>query len=311
MDLLDRRSGLAAACIGELERVLLGSLVEQMRRCGKAACRCATDRPHGPYTYLSQRRGGPGMRYVPTTMVGPVKSFLERGEQVEAVLTEISAINVELLARRQLGLMAGYACGCRPVTRCCARSTRPSRPGRSGGRCSSAGRRRQARGRSVRRARAGSHRHVFPRYRGVSIEDVPLRIACWRFTAVWIAVVFTTSNICVPKPATANTAPTTYTRTCQPSMRQAKPKLPIPARAIRSRRSEVTWARAVSASPSSPRQEAGGGMHPARRVAAVDRTNPAATITALPNTYYWSHLPQFMLLPEPRLDIVRRSRRVN
>ena len=42
------------------------------------------------------------MRYVPTAMLGLVKTFLWRGEQVEAALTEISAINVELLARRRL-----------------------------------------------------------------------------------------------------------------------------------------------------------------------------------------------------------------
>lgn len=35
-------------------------------------------------------------------MVESVRTFLQRGEQVEAVLAEISAINVELLARRHL-----------------------------------------------------------------------------------------------------------------------------------------------------------------------------------------------------------------
>jgi hypothetical protein len=35
-------------------------------------------------------------------MVQSVRAFLQRGEQVEAVLAEISAINVELLARRHL-----------------------------------------------------------------------------------------------------------------------------------------------------------------------------------------------------------------
>jgi hypothetical protein len=102
VDLLAKRKALAA-CIGELEQVLLGSLVEQTRRCGKTECRCATERPHGPYPYLSPRRGGPGMRYVPMAMVEAVRAFLQRGEQVEAVLAEISAINVELLARRHLG----------------------------------------------------------------------------------------------------------------------------------------------------------------------------------------------------------------
>ena len=101
-DLLARRSGLAR-CIGELEQVLLGSLVEQTRRCGKAGCRCSTDRPHGPYPYLSPRRNGAGLRYVPTGLVEAVRTFLSRGERIEAALAEISAINVELLARRNLG----------------------------------------------------------------------------------------------------------------------------------------------------------------------------------------------------------------
>jgi hypothetical protein len=102
VDLLARRSGLATG-IGELEQVLLGSLVEQTRRCGKPGCHCSTDHPHGPYPYLSPRRGGTGMRYVPTAMVDAVRTFLKRGEQTEAALAEISAINVELLARRHLG----------------------------------------------------------------------------------------------------------------------------------------------------------------------------------------------------------------
>jgi len=43
------------------------------------------------------------MRYVPAAMSKVVTSYLSRGEQIEAVLAEISAINVELLARRELG----------------------------------------------------------------------------------------------------------------------------------------------------------------------------------------------------------------
>jgi hypothetical protein len=101
-DLLVRRRGLAA-CLADLEEVLLGSLVEQTRRCGKADCRCASGDPHGPYSYLTPRRGRRGMRYVPASMAPVVAAYLGRGEQVEAALAEISAINVELLARRELG----------------------------------------------------------------------------------------------------------------------------------------------------------------------------------------------------------------
>jgi hypothetical protein len=42
------------------------------------------------------------MRYVPAAMVAPARTCLGEGERVEAVLAEISAINVELLARRAL-----------------------------------------------------------------------------------------------------------------------------------------------------------------------------------------------------------------
>jgi hypothetical protein len=101
-ELLARRRYLAS-CLGELEQVLLGSLVEQTRRCGKLDCRCATGDGHGPYAYLTPRRGGPGMRYVPATLVTSVRSGLRRGEHVEEVLAEISAINIELLARRAFG----------------------------------------------------------------------------------------------------------------------------------------------------------------------------------------------------------------
>ena len=43
-----------------------------------------------------------GRRYVPAALAGVVRRYLRRGEQAEAVLAEISAINAELLARREL-----------------------------------------------------------------------------------------------------------------------------------------------------------------------------------------------------------------
>ena len=42
------------------------------------------------------------MRYVPASLVAAVRARLVRGEQVAAVLAEISAINADLLARREL-----------------------------------------------------------------------------------------------------------------------------------------------------------------------------------------------------------------
>jgi hypothetical protein len=100
--LLARRRRLAAR-LGNVEQMLAGSLVEQTRRCGKPDCRCAAGEPHGPYTYFAPRPAGRGrLRYVPTELVAAVRARLRRGEQVQAVLAEISAINAELLVRREL-----------------------------------------------------------------------------------------------------------------------------------------------------------------------------------------------------------------
>jgi len=100
--LLSRRRA-AAARLGDVERVLAGSLAEQTRRCGKPGCRCAAGEPHGPYAYFTPRAAGRGrLRYVPAALTGVVRRYLRNGAQIVQALAEISAINAELLARREL-----------------------------------------------------------------------------------------------------------------------------------------------------------------------------------------------------------------
>jgi hypothetical protein len=99
--LLARRRALAGR-LGDTEAVLAGSLVEQLRRCGKPSCRCADGPGHGPYHYFQDRTDRGRLRYVPPALVAAVRRCLQRGREVEAVLAEISAINAELLARREL-----------------------------------------------------------------------------------------------------------------------------------------------------------------------------------------------------------------
>jgi len=97
-----RRRALAAR-LGDVQQVLAGTLTEQSRRCGRPDCRCADGEPHGPYAYFAPRTGGRGrLKYVPPGLVEAVRGRLRRGEQIEAVLAEISAINAELLSRREL-----------------------------------------------------------------------------------------------------------------------------------------------------------------------------------------------------------------
>ncbi|HEV7831704.1 MAG TPA: DUF6788 family protein [Pseudonocardiaceae bacterium] len=97
-----RRRRLAGR-LGDPQVVLAGSLVSQSRRCGKPGCRCAGGEEHGPYTYLSARVGGVArLRYVPAALLTVVRRRVKQTEVFEAVIAEIAAINLELLARREL-----------------------------------------------------------------------------------------------------------------------------------------------------------------------------------------------------------------
>jgi hypothetical protein len=97
-----RRRRLAAR-LGDPTVMLSGALVSQTRRCGKPSCRCAEEDGHGPYTYLSARTGGSTrLRYVPAAQLPVVQRRVQRTAVFEALLAQISAINTELLARREL-----------------------------------------------------------------------------------------------------------------------------------------------------------------------------------------------------------------
>lgn len=98
-----RRRRLSRA-LPDLEQILRGSLTSQGRRCGKEGCRCAREQLHGPYTYLAVGRGTGGARllYVPAALTEVVGRHVALTEAAEEALVEISAINLELLVRREL-----------------------------------------------------------------------------------------------------------------------------------------------------------------------------------------------------------------
>jgi hypothetical protein len=99
-----RRRRLVSA-VPELSGYLDASVQEQSRRCGKPGCRCVDGDLHGPYLYLSMLRAAGGRRlvYVPGSLADRVGEQVTLSERVQAVLGEISAINLELLARREPG----------------------------------------------------------------------------------------------------------------------------------------------------------------------------------------------------------------
>ena len=97
-----RRASLARR-LPDVQATLRGSLQSQSRRCGKEGCRCAQGELHGPYVYLSVRTGGrSGLLYVPADLAEAVAKRVEVTGRIEAAMAEISAINLELLARGEL-----------------------------------------------------------------------------------------------------------------------------------------------------------------------------------------------------------------
>jgi hypothetical protein len=98
-----RRRRLARG-LPDLEAVLRGSVVSQGRRCGKQGCRCTRGELHGPYVYLSLGRGLGDTRlvYVPSSLADEVRRRVGLTDAAEGALGEISAINLELLRRREL-----------------------------------------------------------------------------------------------------------------------------------------------------------------------------------------------------------------
>ena len=97
-ELRSRRDRLAAD-LPQAGQFLAGSLVEQRRRCGKEGCRCARGELHGPYAYLAVAGR---MVYVPAVLAAEVRGRLQDSARLREALEEISAINLELLARREL-----------------------------------------------------------------------------------------------------------------------------------------------------------------------------------------------------------------
>ena len=96
---LRTRRGRLVAALPRADALLPGALVEQHRNCGKEGCRCTRGEPHGPYVYL-QVAGR--LVYVPAALAEVVRSRVEISRRLREVLGEISAINLELLARREL-----------------------------------------------------------------------------------------------------------------------------------------------------------------------------------------------------------------
>jgi len=87
----------------DLGGVMRGSLIERFLRCGKANCKCQVGRGHGPkcYVSISHPKGRPEMLYVPKAWCDQVRKSQADFASMRGILEEISAINAELVRRRE------------------------------------------------------------------------------------------------------------------------------------------------------------------------------------------------------------------
>jgi hypothetical protein len=90
--------GLAGA-----QTTLRGVLLSKGRRCSTEGCRCRRGELHGPYSYLAIYTNGRSRTiYVPSAIEAALADRVDLTQRNEALLGEISLINLELLRRRAL-----------------------------------------------------------------------------------------------------------------------------------------------------------------------------------------------------------------
>jgi len=92
-----------AAGVHDPALTLRGALHSDLRQCSNERCRCRHGEPHGPYTYLSvYGQGRSRTVYVPQALAPVTAEHVEATRRGEALLLEISQVNLELLRRRAL-----------------------------------------------------------------------------------------------------------------------------------------------------------------------------------------------------------------
>jgi hypothetical protein len=100
--LFARRRRLAAG-LSEPERTLRGVLLSEGRRCSSEGCRCRRGELHGPYSYLAVYADGRSRTiYVPAAAQAVCGASVAVTQRNEALVAEVSQINLELLRRRAL-----------------------------------------------------------------------------------------------------------------------------------------------------------------------------------------------------------------
>ena len=92
-----------AAGVHDPALTLRGAVHSDLRQCSKVGCRCRQGELHGPYTYLSVYGEGRSRTvYVPQATAAVAAEYVEATRRGEALMAEVSQVNLELLRRRLL-----------------------------------------------------------------------------------------------------------------------------------------------------------------------------------------------------------------
>ena len=102
-ELLQKRIDKLLLTLPPFGEILRGSLLKRSVRCGKPSCRCA-EGPGHPVTYLSVTFAGGRTQQltVPKEFVPVVRRWVSNYRRWQSAMERVSAINRDLLRRRQL-----------------------------------------------------------------------------------------------------------------------------------------------------------------------------------------------------------------
>ncbi|MDI9469909.1 MAG: hypothetical protein QM296_06865 [Bacillota bacterium] len=81
-----------------LTDVLWGNVLERYTTCSRPNCRCHQGERHGPRFYLvTTEEGRQRQRYLPVRHASRIRKGAEQRRQLEAILQEITEINLALM----------------------------------------------------------------------------------------------------------------------------------------------------------------------------------------------------------------------
>ena len=87
-----------------MENIIRSSLITRFVKCGKSNCRCANGEGHKNFYLSSYYRGHTFIDYVPKSYEERLANCTRGYEEVNALLVELSEINLELFRRKELEL---------------------------------------------------------------------------------------------------------------------------------------------------------------------------------------------------------------